>query len=60
MHACPETLDANRWLVRGSEPPLDDVMTDPMLAPLMTARTVRLVRLAALLARMRAQTRAAA
>ena len=60
MPACPETSDADRWLVRGLEPRLDDVLADPMLAPVMTPRTVRLLRLAALLARMRAQTRQAA
>ena len=60
MPACPENIDADRWLVRGVEPSLDEVLTDPMLAPVMTPRTVRLVRLAALLARMRSQTRAAA
>ena len=60
MHACQETKAADRWLVRGLEPRLDDVLADPMLAPLMTARTVRLLRLAALLARVRSQPRLAA
>jgi hypothetical protein len=60
MPACPETSDADRWLERGLEPRLDDVLADPMLATVMTPRTVRLLKLAALLARMRAQTRQAA
>jgi hypothetical protein len=60
MPGCPDAEDANRWLERGLEPRLEDVLADPMLAPLMTARTVKLLRLAALLVRVQAQTRAAA
>jgi len=54
MQGCPKTEDADRWLVRGREPALDEVLAEPMLAPVMTDRTVRLLRLAAMLQRMRA------
>jgi len=53
MAGCPKTEDADRWLERGREPALDEVLAEPMLSPLMTERTVRLLKLAALLARLR-------
>jgi hypothetical protein len=54
-----EAWEADRWLVRGREPPLEDVLSEPMFAPVMTPRTVKLIRLAAMLARLKAQRPAA-
>ena len=54
-----EAWAADRWLVRGREPALEDVLGDPMLAPIMTPRTVKLIKLTAMLARFKTQHPAA-
>ena len=59
MMNCPQTENADRWLAQGLEPALNEVLGDPMLAPVMTPRTVKMMRLAAMLARLRAAPAAA-
>jgi hypothetical protein len=59
MPRSAEAWEADRWLVRGREPALEEVLAEPMLAPLMTPRTVRLMKLAAVLMRLQAQRPAA-
>ena len=59
MPGCPKTEDADRWLARGREPALDEVLGEPMLSGLMTPRTARLLRLAAMLVRLRESRQAA-
>jgi hypothetical protein len=59
MPKSAEAWEADRWLVRGREPALEEVLSEPMLAPVMTPRTVRLLKLAAMLMRLKAQRPAA-